>query len=412
MLKTKPIRLYTYLLLQSGMLLAFSGLTCCAGIATEGMEDPKPAIIEEGEPVWHSKPGPWGNLEIRSIYLEAPDELVAGLKQPSTTTAWHFPGGSEANLTALFDRAGLTKDTQTKLLQPQRMLLHEGVLTLFPDPALLPTLTIEQRSVIYRELAASSLNGMHVSPAYVLADNPDDWLKEAKLTTTQKQTVKSLLWKDHEVFAFSDLSILLSQTSSDAEVIQVFKFMTRVRTLVVTLNLPMGVDWKPLAQYWTDSGRIKQSVPLLVSAAERDSLRSIDLTHLLPSFARSRLYTFPSIEAAAEGRLPDCQWTCLNFFSSTPHNYFLDAKMSRTRLIESYDVVKDEYRFGDVLEFLDDKGDALHACVYLADNVVFTKNGDGMIKPWVLMWLSDVKKLYQREPGHTIAAYRLKPSEK
>lgn len=377
--------------------------------ATSEMDDPPPAHTEKGEPIWSSHSGPWGDLEIRSIYLEAPDSLVAGLKKPNSTTAWHFPGGTEASVAALFERAGLLKAIQTQLLAPERMLMHEGVLTLFADPLLVMEMTLEQRTIIYSELATSPLNRMHAYPAYVLSDDPDDWLKGAHLSEEQKQTVKRLLWKDHEVLAFSDVSILLGQTKSDLEVAKVFKFMTRVRSLVVNLLLPTGVNLQPLADYWTGGGRATEGEPMLFSAAERDSMRSIDITHLLPPTARRRLYTFPTVAAAAEGRLPDCQWTSLNFFGATAHDYFLDARLSGTRLRESYDVVEGPCRYGDVLEFLDGDGNAVHACVYIADNIVYTKNGDGMIKPWVLMWLSDVKKLYLRGGGSHISTYRLKP---
>ena len=379
-------------------------------LAADDRDEPKPSRADAGEPVWLSRPGPWGDLEIRSIYLEAPDYLVAGLKQPNSTTAWHFPGASDASLTVLFERAALPKEVQTQLLNPQRILIHEGVWTLFADPALLMAMTIEQRSVIYKELATSTLNPMHASPAYVVSNNADDWLREARLSDEEKHTVKQLLWKDGDLLAFSDVSILLNECKTDAEVTRIFKFMTRVASLVVNLKLPSGVDCKPLAQYWTDEGRVVDSLPLLVSAAERNSMKSIDVTHLLPAMARRRLYTFPSIESAAEGRLPDCQWTSLNFFNSTPHQYYLDARLTGARIREAYEPVEGPYRFGDVLEFLNAQGDAVHACVYVADNIVFTKNGDGMIKPWVLMWLADVKKLYLREPDFKIAGFRLKAS--
>ncbi len=384
--------------------------TCVASVVLASDDEPKPARSDGGEPVWLSKPGPWGELEIRSIYLEAPDYLVAGLKQPNSTTAWNFPGASEAWLAALFTRAGLPEEVQAQLLNPQRILIHEGVWTLFADPSLLMALTLEQRSVIYKELATSPLNPMHVSPAYVPANNAEDWLSDAHLSDDQKQTVRKLLWKDHDMLAFSDVSILLAATQSDREVAKIFKFMTRVRSLVVNLKLSSHADWKPLAQYWTDEGREVESLPLLVSATERESMKSIDITHLLPPIARAHLYTFPSVDSGAEGRLPDCQWTALNFFNSVPHDYYLDARLTAARLHEAYEVVEGSWRYGDVLEFTNPQGDAVHACVYIADNIVLTKNGEGMIKPWVLMWLANVKKLYLREPGFRITGYRLKPS--
>ena len=371
-------------------------------------QEPKPARTDNGEPVWLTHPGPWGNLEIRSIYLEAPDALVAGLKQPNSTTAWNFPGATLGSLNHLFESAGLSNETIARLLDPQRILVHEGVWTLFADPAIITAMTVEQRSVIYTELATSPLNPMHAAPAYSIAENVNDWVDDSHLSDEQKRTVKQLVWKDHDLIAFSDLSILLAETKSDAEIAKVFKFMTRVRSLVATLHLPENVDCKALAQYWTAEGRASDIQPLLVSAAERESMRSIDITHLLPPLARERLYTFPTVEAAAEGRLPDCQWTALNFFNSVPRDYYLDARLTLARLKEAYDVVEGPCHYGDILEFLSPTGDALHACVYVADDMVFTKNGDGMVKPWILMWLADVKKLYLREQGSRVACYRLK----
>ncbi len=370
--------------------------------------EPEPSQVEGGEPVWISHPGPWGELEVRSLYLEAPDSLVAGLKQPSSTTAWNFPGGSEASIREVFSRAGLAAETITYLLDPQRILLHEGVWTVFADSMIVEALTTDQRSAIYTELARTPLNHMHQNPAYVVGNNADDWLREAHLSDTQKETVKKLLWHDGDLLAFSDVSVLLAEAHTDAEVRQVFKFMTRVRTLVVDVKLSHGQEAEAQARYWTADGRLKDNQPLLSSLEERSSMKAIDLTHLLPAMARRRIYTFPSVESAAQGRLPDCQWTSVNFFNSIPQDYFLDARITGAHLKEAYDTVQAPYQYGDILEFIDAHGNAMHACVYIADDIVFTKNGDGMIKPWLLMWLSNVENLYMRDPGMHITGYRLK----
>lgn len=373
--------------------------------------EPQPATIGEAGPVWHSRPGPWGSLDIRGIYLEAPDGRVDGLRQPSSTTGWNFPGASEASLTALFEAAGLSKEDQARLLNPSRILQHEHVLTLFPEPAILTGMTLAQRSVIYSELAKSTLNPMHESPAYVTGNRVDDWLHQAQLTDPQKDMLHQLLWKDGDLLAFSDVSLLLTLATSDAEVLHIFKFMTRVRALVVHLNLPQGADLQPLAHYWTASGLSIEGLPLLTSeAASGQPSCSIDITHLLPPIPRRLLYTYPTLASAASGRLPDCQWTAFNFFNAEPHEYYLDSRLTVARLREAYEPVEPPFKYGDILELVTKDGDAVHGCVYIADDIVFTKNGDGMIRPWVLMWLSDVENLYLREAGMKIIGRRLKPA--
>ncbi len=370
--------------------------------------EPQPAAIEDSGPVWRSRPGPWGCLDVRSIYLEAPDGQVEGLRQPSSTTSWNFPGASETSLTALFDLAGLSREAQARLLNPARILEHEQVWTLFPEPAVIASMTTAQRSVIYGELAKSTLNPMYESPAYVTGNRVEDWLHEAQLTEAQKDTLRQLLWKDGDLLAFSDVSLLLTQAATDAEVLHIFKFMTRVRTLVVHLNLPPGADLQPLAQYWTASGLSVDGLPLLASEVRSGQAASIDITHLLPPIPRRLLYTYPTLASAASGRLPDCQWTAFNFFSAEPHEYYLDTRLTATRMREAYEPVEPPFKLGDILELMTQDGDAIHGCVYVADDIVFTKNGDGIVRPWVLMWLSDVENLYLREPGMKISGRRLK----
>jgi len=389
-------------------LLALLSLSPCMANAEAMTHEPPPAAVGEAGPVWHSRPGPWGSLDIRSIYLEAPDAQVAGLRQPSSTTSWNFPGASVAALTELFEAAGLSKEDQTRLLNPARILQHEHVWTLFPEPSIVTSMSIAQRSVIYTELARSTLNPMHESPAYVTGNRVEDWLRRARLTDTQKDTLRQLLWKDGDLLAFSDLSLLLAQASTDAEVRHLCKFMTRVRALVVHLNLPEGTDLQPLANYWTAAGLNIDGLPLLTSEAGSGQAASIDITHLLPPIPRRLIYTYPTLASAASGRLPDCQWTAFNFFNAEPHEYYLDTRLTVAHLREAYKAIEPPFKFGDILELLNADGDAVHGCVYIADDIVYTKNGDGIARPWVFMWLSDVENLYVREPGMKIIGRRLK----
>ena len=62
---------------------------------------------------------------------------------------------------------------------------------------------------------------------------------------------------------------------------------------------------------------------------------------------------------------------------------------------------------GDILCFLDG-GEGLHTCVYIADDIVLTKNGDSILAPWVLMQVTDVEAIYRRSPETRIQGFRLK----
>ena len=50
---------------------------------------------------------------------------------------------------------------------------------------------------------------------------------------------------------------------------------------------------------------------------------------------------------------------------------------------------------GDLICFTDKAGAIAHTCVFIADKIVFTKNGTGLASPWVLAPYSDVEAMYR-----------------
>ena len=87
----------------------------------------------------------------------------------------------------------------------------------------------------------------------------------------------------------------------------------------------------------------------------------------------------------------------MNFFSVTPDDHFTNAAYAEQILARDYEPVSKTPVLGDVVEIVDAANRPLHMCVYLADQVVFTKNGKYRIDPWVLMKLPDVIADYESE---------------
>jgi len=128
--------------------------------------------------------------------------------------------------------------------------------------------------------------------------------------------------------------------------------------------------------------------------------------------ARRYLYTYPPVDLAMRGRMPDCHWTSLNFFNHWGREYYLDSRLAASAVMEDYLPVKGEREFGDVLMFMDGtSGNAIHSCVYIADDIVYTKNGENMVAPWLLMRLDDVRRIYFHAKKGRIDTYRLKKVE-
>jgi len=287
------------------------------------------------------------------------------------------------------------------------MLEQEGNITVFPIIEDLEALKPKAREVIYAELAKSPMNECHHDPL-IITGGIEDWLRDTHLRPELQDVFRRLTYRSGNVLAFSDIALLLQHASTDAEVERIFKTMTRTRTLVGTLKISQSSNAAQLIEYWTNNRAGSDVRPILESATEQTGGATLDITHLLPPFSRRRLYTYPSIDQLTRGRSPDCHWTSLNFFTITPQDYYLDLRHEPNRLLENYSLVESPYIFGDLFCLLNAEGKAIHSCIYIADDVVFTKNGEDSLTPWILMSLQDVKNIHNRKTDCVLKAFRLK----
>ena len=359
------------------------------------------------EPMWTTKPGPWGQLEVRTVYLEPPESLLAVVAKPSAVTRWTFEQTTATAVRETFVRAKVPEAVIERLFSPVRLVASGNSIVLLPEVEDLVALGVETRSALYVELAKCSANEYQRDPVFILGGDVDDWMQGASLTSAQQALFRRLLWKRGNATVFSDVQALLSLSKSPDEVNAVFRSITRVRSLTVELKLPLVGDRKLFVDYWA-AGQSDQSRAAFINAITlRRAPQTIDITHFLPSLIRQRVYTFPEMELGLKGRFPDCHWTSLNFFNLVPKDVYLDTKLAAEHLLKDYAVVDAPYQFGDVLCFLDD-GEGLHTCVHIADDIVLTKNGDSILAPWTLMQLKDVDVIYRRSPNTRVQGYRLK----
>jgi hypothetical protein len=358
--------------------------------------------------LYQCKPGPWGDLEYYYIYLEAPDRLVEHFAMPHSLPKWVFVSGTYDSVRAIFKTAGLPTALQDYLLDPRHVVQQDKFFTVFPPLPDLIAMTPEQRSVIYRELAKSDQNEFHSNPIYITSGDPAQWLGQSRLRPELREVIMKMTYMRGEVLCFSDVSAVLGMVQSNAEAHNLFKTMTRMRSLVLRLSVKSGEDYSGVVRYWSGTNRNKDIEPVILSAAETAGIDRLDCIHLLPSLARRCLYSYPPGELAILGRMPDCHWTSLNFFNYTPRDYYLDTRLASLHVLEDYEKVQPPYSFGDVLMFMTPEGNAMHSCAYIADDIVYTKNGENMASPWLLMKIGDVQRIYSHEGQTTVQGYRLK----
>ena len=282
---------------------------------------------------------------------------------------------------------------------------------LFPPLPMLEAMTPAQRQVIYSELRRYPINEFHTDPVLVISGDVDEWFRTATLRPELIAKFKQFTYMRGQVLAFSDLPALISYAHDEAEAKTMMKALTRTRGLMVKLFLDEHTDLAAIMAYWNGGldTRRKDPVPLLQSIIDVEGTNRIDVVHMLPALPRKLLMTYPDISMGKDGILPDCHWTSLNFFNYDAQPYLLDSRLATSAVLERFNPVEAPYKYGDILFFLDAKnGDAFHSCVYIADDIVFTKNGRNVLSPWIFMKLDEVKKIYLFDDNGRIQGFRAK----
>ena len=365
------------------------------------------AGVFAAEPAWVAKPGPWGELQVRTVYLEPPENILAIVAKPTSVTRWTFEQTTEKGVREIMEKAGLPSAVIGRLLSPTQVVASGNSVVVLPKVEDLLAISQEARSALYAELAKSAANEYQRDPVFIHGGDIEDWLAETEITKPQQELLRKLLWRRGSALVFSDIQALLTLAKNSDEVAAVFRTITRVRSLLVELKLPLKEGRSEFIDYWSAGTLNAERAPFLVAITRRRAPQMIDITQFLPTLARRRVYTFPTAAMGLKGRLPDCHWTSLNFFEEEPKDLFLDSAKASEHLLSGYVAIDPPFKFGDVLCFLDN-GEGLHTCVQVADDIVLTKNGESILAPWTFMSLKDLEEIYRRSANTRVQGYRLK----
>jgi hypothetical protein len=354
--------------------------------------------------------GPWGILETVHIAIERPDEFITLNHSFTNRGPWFFEGYSPEQLTNLFRADDLSKRQRNDLLFHTKWEPVSNGVYVTPDRELVLGLNLKARQRIYSILAESPVNYyQHLAFKY-RSDGFHEWFDRSGLSPATVALVKGLLYRRGNALCFSDMVEVMSLIASSEEQRRLIKTLSRESTLLLKLQIKPDTDVEALVRYWGKEGHAKDIKPLLESLLNVPGGTSVDVAHLLPPFARMRLYTypFPSEDPMASRR--DCFWTAMNFFNEPPDDRFCDFDYTREVIQSQYYPIQDDATYGDIIWLVDAKGRAIHAAVFLAADVVFTKNGAHFSQPWILMRFQDMLAFFPSEPPLRIVLYRLKVS--
>jgi len=343
--------------------------------------------------------GPWGKLTVTPVVVSPPLEYVAADWGRSTEPdTWYFPGTSAELLEAFLAATGLSTEQVARLRSNVRSQPSIRGVVVTPDTELVRSLNPEVRSRLYGQLAKSALNFDQASSFRFLGASSEDWLGGTLISPQTRRLVEPMIYRDGEFLNFADPEAIRSAISDTEELRRLAKALLRQATVLVRLSVGEDSEVDGLADYWGRGGRRIDLRPLLESVVGAGPDRSIDIVHLLPTFARHHLYRYPKASTAdyAKPLLANCLWTALNFFRAEPDDRFLDVNTALETLRRDYYVVEHGFQLGDIIGFVDDEGDLFHVAVFLADDLVYTKNGTSPMAPWTIVSTDYLKGFYKR----------------
>ncbi|HEY0872183.1 MAG TPA: hypothetical protein VGD94_01830 [Vicinamibacterales bacterium] len=352
--------------------------------------------------------GPWGRLSKTPIIVSPPLEYVAAdWGRDEGPYRWYFPGASPELLRAFLSSAGLGSDQVARFVAAARPESRISGLILQPDLDLLRSLDPQVRARLYLQLAKSTLNADQANSFRFFGTSTDQWFAGTMISPATRGLIEPLIYRDGDIMHFADAELVRRQIKDPAELQRLAKALLRQPTVLVRLSVDRSSEINELAQYWGRGGRSTDIRPLLESVAGAGEQGSIDIVHLLPSFARNRLYRYPQLTTGDLNKpaLANCLWTALNFFAAEPDDRYLDVVAAITSLRQDYHIVESNYQLGDIIALLDAEGDLFHVVVYLADDLVFTKNGTSPVAPWTIMPLDRVKDYYRNQSDNPRLIY-------
>jgi len=360
--------------------------------------------------------GPWGQIVLRERIIEPPGSYYVDYlreRRWSGGTVWRLPGTVEEARDTL-RRAGLPVRTIDMLTSFPQMSETEGACHIVPPSETLLTLQPRQRLLLYPHVGESHANDPFLNPYVLLAGGiPRMTRRPHGIAPARLALIEQLSYgAPGAARLFSDLRFVLERAQDDGERMAILKFLCREIALEAFLELPEDREdpeaRQSLLDYWNPGGRNASGAALLAAAWDNPRIRRLDLVHLLPPEPRKRLNSYATIEASLAHAAPDCFSTAFSFFSDHSPTRFLET--ITPALNERYERAEAPWQFGDLVVLVSREGRWLHACNHVAGELVFTKNGHSLGRPWVLQSLDEVLSAYLGDESLSVYFYRLKPA--
>ena len=343
--------------------------------------------------------GPWGELITRDIQLERPDEYLSSEVTDPAAENWTFYGMKADAVKALLKANGLTDAQAAEALTTDRFTETSGGTEFRPSEDFLFSLSPETRRKLYLGLTGKSVNLYFDYPFVFPGHTLETIFADPRLHPDDVALLKKLVYPNGSANQLTDYATLVRKIPTLERRVALARVLSRQSAVFAGLVIKPDTDINKIAAYWGNVPNVHFTDirPLLNALKALPEGGNLSLFYLLPKFARDRLYTFPLPPQPGEP-IMDCHWSTFNFASDTPDNRLNDPGYAVQYIRRNYYNIAAPSICGDVLLLMNDKDEVKHSAVFLADDLVFTKNGNNYSQPWMIMHIRDLLAFYPSTP--------------
>jgi hypothetical protein len=304
-----------------------------------------------------------------------------------------------ADVQARFAQSGLSASQIAAAFSANTVTETSTGVVFRPSDDFLFSLSPETRGKLYGALAGQGVN-LYLDYPYIFPGKTlDSIYADARLEAADVALLKQLIYPNGTAHQMADYQALLGKIPTPQRRLAMARALSRQNAVLARLVVNQDTDIDKLAQYWGNipNVRFTDIRPLLESLKTLPEGGTVSLVYMLPRFARDRLYTYPLPPSAGEPTM-DCHWSTFNFCNDTPDNRFNDPTFAIQYIQQNYYQIAAPSIYGDILLLMNDKNEIKHSAVFLADDLVFTKNGNNYRQPWMIMHIPDLLATYPDSP--------------
>lgn len=339
--------------------------------------------------------GPWGELYTVPFVIAAPDELIPIRTLEAGGTHWIFKNTTVAEISNLLESSGMPAEQRAALLAPAVAQVNGIDLELAPTPEMIVAIPEKAREALYRKLGQFPENNSAFF--FIHPDTLATRFDDSGIASETLALFHTLCCKHGDYLVFGGLPAMLAELPSYEEKARFMKALTRQKTMMVRLRVTKDSDLRALGEYW-GKGVWAPNIRAILEGVERVPGGTFtSIMALLPPLPASQLYFYPMGQASSVNgaqQVRDCHWTSLNFFRDSGDTKSVNPANFAQELAANYFPISGDPRYGDVIILSVPSGEILHSAVFIADEIVFTKNGSTSIYPWMLSTIPDLLKQY------------------